>query len=254
MECKSIYSASQRKDFGPCNISSNYISKTEIRENYTKLWDDNYIVGTLYSLHKYATKNSPLAYKEIGEIIGWEWRTIKNAMWSLKKSESSLLKDTIKTVKFHVPCFHYRCRYKYYIDESFITNMDLKRLIKLFYRCYYGKDNPNTPNYCESCILEICNFLYPNQFLYTGTQTTKNRVGRYYPDISHVEHKIIIEHNGSPFHQNKKKEKERSDYLKSLGYYILIITDYTDNKKEQITKQIKEFVDNAIQDIYKLVV
>jgi very-short-patch-repair endonuclease len=235
-------------DHGMGTISKEYLNN-QTREIYTQLWNDNYIVGSLFALHQYATKENPLSYKEISRIIGWRWRTVKNGVWSLKGSECSILKNTISTKIYSIPCFCCKCKAKYYIDEPFILNMNLKRLIKFFYRCYYGKDNPNTPNMCEAAILEICNMLYKNQFIFTGTQTIKNRVGRYYPDISHVKYPIIIEHNGSAYHQDKEKEEQRRRYLEDKGYYLHIITDYKAENREKIIEEIKEFVDNAIQNL-----
>jgi len=251
--CKNKKNASEINDRGVGDIHKDYLLN-RTREEYTQPWNDNYIIGTMWALHKYATKTKPLSYQEIERIIGWKWRTIKNGMESLRKCESSLLKNTIKTVKYDFKCFCCGCKSKYYINEKFIKNMDITRLIRLFYKCHYGKDDPNSPNFCEACLLEICNSLYKDQFIYTGTQTAKNRIGRYYPDISHIKYPILIEHNGSPFHQDKKREDLRRKYLESQGYYLFVVTDYKIKNKTQETKKIKEFVDNAIQDIQQLAV
>ena len=112
-------------------------------------------------------------------------------------------------------------------------------------------------NKCEKKLVRLVAKMYPDMFAYNGNRLFGKKIGIYTPDILGTYYPIIIEHHGTPFHstpEKVKKDKIRLKYLKDQGYYVLIIWDYEDKNKNKVKIQIKDFVDNAIQDISQLAV
>lgn len=240
---RKIDQQTEKFKFGPKPISSIYLNgKTE--EEYRAIYEDNCTIGVVYILHKY-TPRELLSYEQIGDRIGYKWRSVKNSVHSLRRN--SILETSIK----EIPSARSKNSKMWSLDNRAFSELSFDKLKCLVRNSYYTKNQG--PNQCEFALLEICEELYPIEFYFSGRQLLKNKVGTIFPDIRHKKYKIVIEHFGSRFHE-KKEEERRLDYLASLDYKALIIWDYKKKNRNKIKKQIKEFVDNAIQDIQQLVI
>ncbi|MFW9877023.1 MAG: hypothetical protein ACFFG0_28360 [Candidatus Thorarchaeota archaeon] len=227
-------------------------------EEYTKIWDDSCIPGTLFALHNFSSKKYPLTDNMVSEIIGFKRGSVKNARLSLLKNEA--LKDAINTFKLNSNvCKTDRSKLIYYLNCEVYKKMNFDFFKRLVLSAPNIK-NSNEPNFCEESILEICNELYPESFIFTGAQLEKNKIiniyGKaMYPDISSIKFPIVLEHFGSPYHcGGKKEELERIERYKELNMLCKVIWDYTPRNRNKIKNEIEEFVENAIQNIHKLVV
>ena len=66
-------------------------------------------------------------------------------------------------------------------------------------------------------------FILPSSlYLYYGT---RNRIGRFYPDLTNFKRKLIIEHYGSWCHHPWDQFMKAYEYLK-FGYTTISIWDY----------------------------
>jgi len=233
--------------YGKRNIPKKFIGKLT-REEYTKLWNDNCIIGILWALYNSKEK---LCMEEIGIIIGWKRYSVKGALYVLK--DSTVFEPFIKELKLSFPKKPYNARKVYYlIDEVKQLAFDQVKniIVSTHFKMEEVESGPNKP---ENLLLEICEEAYPLKFRYTGRTILENRIGGKAPDLTCEEYKIVIEHFGSLWHL-KEQEQERIDHFKSYGYKCLVIWDAEKHNKDKLEKEIKEFVDNAIQNVQQLVI
>ena len=239
----------ERTKYGQLPISDSYLDGMT-REEYTAPWDDHYKLGLIYVLHKYTPKKK-LTMRGIGEIIGWDIRAVKMGMEAITKK--GILRTSIQKIDYKRPLID-KCRCQYYMNNAAFSALEFKELLALYYNTTCHKQC-NEPNACEQALLDICNEIRPNEFRFNGARLSKNRVGNKYPDIAHIHYPIVIEHFGSTYHHDVNEEIERIDYLNELGYHCCIVWDYEVGKDHDEAKEyLKEFIDNAIQDIQQLVI
>ena len=235
----------ERNEYGPKEPSKAY-SNGLSREEYTAPWEDNCTMGVLYALHKYSSEFN-MSMNMIGSIIGWKRRSVKSSLDAIRKSE--LMKNAITVIKVKGSKVNTLFR----VDSPVISGMSFHALKKAFFYSFYSKD-PNLPNTEEQRLLDICNELYPDSFDYTGSQKKENEIGSLYPDIRHkIYRHIVLEHFGS-HHHDPSEEIERIRKLAKLGLVAEIVWDCNKKRRNIIKKQVKEFVDNALQDIQQLAV
>jgi very-short-patch-repair endonuclease len=238
---KNLKNQRERLSRGERPIPSSFLGGLSEKE-HRKIYDNNCKLGIIYALHKYSPKQI-LCMNDIAERIGWKRCTVKNNLLN-GLLKNGILKTSIK--KGTYPGTKKGSVYFSLNNPAFseLTFEELKRL-------YQNSAITNIgPNKSEAAILELCLELYPDKFRFNGTRISKNRVGdRYYPDIVCTDYPIIIEHCGSWVHCDLEKEKQRVKFLENCGYYVLIIWDYDEKRRNIIKRQIKEFVDNAIQNI-----
>jgi very-short-patch-repair endonuclease len=92
------------------------------------------------------------------------------------------------------------------------------------------------PNSLESSILSLLSDLYPNQWKFVGDGSLN--IDGLSPDIVHVSRKLLIECNGTYWHQ--EDESERLSRLESYGYKVLILWDK--ESRDQWVKKIGDFI------------
>ena len=227
-------------DYGIKPIGKSYTNGLS-REEYTNPWEDNCKMGIVYALHKYHDRN--LFPNDICDIIGWKRRSVQLHIESIMKT--GILRTSIQQTKLDISTSRGSVVYKL-ICQPFI-DLDFEELKALFYYSFYAR-HPGCPNIPEQGLLNICDKLYPNMFVFNGAKVFQNRIGSMYPDIKHTKYPIVIEHFGSQFHY-AGEDRERIKKLKKMGYFCHVVWDYNVKNRNKVTKEIKEFVDNAIQNI-----
>ena len=210
------------------------------REEYSDLWEDNCILGTVYALY---IKDGWLSMKDVAKIIGWGRYSVKNAFTFLRRR--SFIRYSIKELKLVKPRYGDGAKVLFTLSDG-IKKLPFEEIKEMLIATHFrNRRVDGGPNKPESLLLEICDELYSTDFYYSGRTIIQNRVGTIYPDIRHKNYNIVIEHFGSRFH-SKEEERRRVKLLESLGYKCLIIWDAKRKNKNKIKKEIKEFVDNAI--------
>jgi very-short-patch-repair endonuclease len=245
---KNINNQKERLHYGRRKIPKselNGLTESQHREIY----HDNHKLGVIWALHKYTPKRK-LFKNDIVRMIGWKIRDIKNDLQDLLKEPP--FNTSIKTIKIKGGK---RGSVVYYLDNSAFSELEWDVLKDMYLNIRYRKPVPCLEgNKCEQKLYKVANEVYPKSFIYNGNRLFGKRIGPYTPDILHVSFPIIIEHYGSIYHADLEKNQKRKKYLESQGYHVLIIWDYEDKNKNKIKKQIKDFVENAIQNISRLAI
>jgi len=228
----------ERTELGPCRISSDYLNGLT-EDQYRQQYNNDYSLGIVYALHRFTPKEK-LSYKDISMRIGYGWRTIKNGMEGIR--HRGLLKTSVQKVTYRFFGAD-KTKTRFYLNNPQLSELDYKTLIT----SYSSTNTPTLPNKSEQDLLDVLNDLYKGKFRFSGARCYHNRIGKKYPDIQHIKHPIVVDHFGSRFHP-KEEEYKRIKYLKSYGYYAHIIWDFNKKDYNKIIK-MKEFIDNAIQNI-----
>jgi very-short-patch-repair endonuclease len=119
-----------------------------------------------------------------------------------------------------------KSRKELFKDEDFLKNFKDKN-IKI-----------SIPNKQEIIIIEILNFLFPEQYKFVGDFSLW--INGKNPDFINNKEKKIIEFFGEHWH-NKEDEKFRKDFFKKEGYDVLVIWDYELKNIENVKNKIIEF-------------
>jgi hypothetical protein len=234
----------ERLDFGKKVPLSEFMNGLN-REEYTKPWNDICKLGIIFVLHKYTPKRK-LTMNEIGDIIGYRRRTIKNSLRDLMTT--GILRTSIQKIDMKIRSID-GSTVRFYLNNPAFSLLTFEELLSLYKGTTFFAKCHN-PNFSEEKLLEILNELYPQKFRFTGAPVEKNRIGNKYPDISHTKYPIFVEHFGSTFHKEGSDIK-RIDEFKKMGYSMYVIWDYDDSRREEIKEELKEFIDNAIQNFTK---
>jgi len=249
MTVSSLKSQRERLSLGERPIPESYLCDMS-ESDYRKMYGESCKMGVLYALHKFTPKRM-LLMSEIGEIVGWKRCSVKNNL--IGKSglaKSGILRTSIKKFAFPKGVRRRNGSVYYYLNNPSFSELSYDELVKLYLNTSIVR---NCANNCEVEILNICNELFPGQFDLTAVRTLKNRLHGKYPDLRHNEYPILIEHAGS-WHHRKKYEEKRVGHWNKHGYYCLVIWDYNEKDRNKVKNQIKEFVENAIQNIQQLAI
>lgn len=242
-------SRSLKPEYGKVAISNDYNIDRLDRNEYVKLWQDECIPGVLYALHKYSGSKHKLTMNEISRIVGWRRGSIKNSLYSLRNI--NILKYAIKSIKLDIQTSD-KCKQLFWLDCEPFSKISFSELVYIMDASHNFKDK-NEPNFCEQCILEILDEEYPHQFKFTGAQLERNKIECYdknrYPDFTHNDYKLVLEHFGSPWHSMENEEEFVKEQYKKVGVICHIIWDYEPKDRNKIKNKLKEFVDNAISHI-----
>jgi len=244
MTVSSLKAQQERLIQGRIRIPNGYLyGRTE--QQIRDLCDDKCRFGVIWALHTF-TPLERLTMTQIGLRCGWGRSAVKNNLKALM--ERGLLRTSINQMNC-VRNIHGESAY-FYFNNHIFSSMPFEE-VKAYY-CNTSYKDPCAPNPCEEAILEISIELFPYlNFRFTGARLKENEVCGYYPDIICDDYPIIIEHNGSPFHSTPEKieyDRKRNEMLRAKGYFILVITDYEKRNRNIIKNDIKEFVDDAIQN------
>jgi hypothetical protein len=237
----------ERLDFGKKPIPKSLL-KGMTRDEYTREWEDNCLLGVIYCLHS----GKPMTYKHIGRQIGWGWRTVKNKFNHVIKK--SILRTALKEKKLKIYDRGLKNAVFWSIDNPAYLNLSYNELVSAVTGSFY-KTNPGQPNKCEQLLLDIALEIQPDLWKFNGKRIPENSVDGLFPDLINRTHMLTIDHFGERFHDRDVGEEEkRIKRLESQGFKCLIIWENELKDKNKCKKKIKEFIENALQDIQRMVV
>lgn len=214
------------------------------RDEYTEIWEDECLLGFLYCLWK---TNMPLTYQEIGLEIGWGKRTVK--------SQNEMLSKTIIGRSLRItPVKVYRRNSKeaWFIKNKDYINTSFDEVVRIIRQVHY-KTNPNKPNKCEQALLTLANKIHPGEWKFTGARFGKNRIGRFYPDLTNHLRRWVLEHYGSWCHQPEDEWKKEKNYADN-GYRTISIWDYDVINRNKYKTLIEKVGEDALQNIQRMAV
>lgn len=232
-----------RVDHGKISISNKKILNGKTREEHTKLWEDNCLLGLLYFLHK-TNKDNPLTYKDISNNIGWGWRTVGSKMDYVVKR--SILRDAVRSRSKTVFDHGLKNKKYWWIESKVVSGWTFDELVSAVTGSYY-KTNTGEPNKCEKALWDIALKIQPGLWRFNGAIIPENKIDGLTPDLINDTHRLIIEHFGERFHdRDQGEEEERIKRLERQGYKVLIIWEDELKDLNKCKKKIKEFIENAI--------
>lgn len=245
-----LYSKQREKECrGEKRISEDILNGITESE-YRRIYNNNCKLGIIWALHK-ETPRRMLTMKEIGEIIGFGRGTVKNNLIHPSGlMHNGILSTSIKKYDIGQKLRTKRGWVFFYMNNAPFSELSYEALKGIFLN---QRVSHLCPNISEREIMDICDELYPGGFKFTGAILPQNRIGDKYPDITGIKYPIIIEHCGTHHHKKDYPEK-RIAHWKAHGYFCLVIVDYDKRNRNKVKIEIKEFVDNAIQNIQQLVV
>ena len=241
MVAKRLRNQKEHIYFGKKNISRKLLSG-QTREEYTKPWEDNCLLGCLYVLHN---SDKPLTYKDIGDRIGWGWRTVKNKMHQVIRR--SILENAIKSETRKVYSRGIKKKKFWWVDSDLVSTWTFNQLVSAVTGSYYKVDS-GEPNKCEKFLLDILFEIQPGLWEFNGERIPENSIDGLYPDIINRSHKLTVDHFGERFHDRDQGEEEkRIKRLQSCGYKSLIIWENELKNRNKCKRKLEEFIiQNAI--------
>ena len=182
------------------------------RKLYTAPWDDDVFKGTMHILQVYGRLGIPLSDKQIGKLIYWGDKAVKNVR--LLKLKHSCAQNWIQRIT-------YEGRECNLLDRG-KCDINLYELCSIIDDSYYKtKFGPNRP---EAIVGRLYNSFAPNEWKYTGDQRKEHKIGRCYPDYTHMQYKAVTEifgdfyhgedFTGVPVHINEAKKIKAYDKMK----------------------------------------
>lgn len=239
---KAMQKQKERSELGKTERFRFVTTRSMSREEITAPWGDNALFGTIWVLRHY-TRFKQRTYEEIGDIIGWRWRSIKNQFTTL--FSSCFARHIIKEVRYSGGKERKFLR----LDKAY-HNFSFEQLVQIFIDSHYAKKyGPNNP---ETIVLEFLKEIDPKNWDYTGDTLACNKIGKCYPDFTHKGQKHVIEHFGIFHHgedrtgePNDEHEKNKINYYKRLGIKCLIIWEHELKDRDKLKKKIERFC-NAI--------
>ena len=205
------------------------------RNIWEEPWNGHPIRGLLFFLSNWS--NCKWSMKELEYVIGQGRRLIKNKFKDifLSKYASQFI---VKTGKKNV---YFQINQKY-------ANTPLNELFELFQIAYYKfKYGPNKP---ESIIHDVLKNIDPENWDLTCDRIPKHRIGKYYPDLTHIKKNAVVEHNGdwahSEYFTGKKKHIHHRDRIEKFfkhEIFCLIIWEHELENMYKVEKKIIMFID-----------
>lgn len=231
----------ERHDLGKTKRFRFATTKGMSRGDFTAPWNDNVLFGTLWVLRQYS-KFKPQTCEDIGNYIGWRWRSVKNQLNTLNKS--CLAKHIIKNKKYSGG----KERAFFSLGPELINRFSFEDLLFMFLDTHYlNKYGPNNP---ETMLLELLREIAPKSWDYTGHNLSCNKIGKCYPDFTHVRKKHVIEHFGLYYHgeeftdePNDKHERDKINHYKRENVSALIVWEPEFKNMNKLRKKLKEFND-----------
>ena len=125
-------------------------------------------------------------------------------------------------------------------------DINLYELCSIIDDSYYKtKFGPNRP---EAIVGRLYNSFAPNEWKYTGDQRKEHKIGRCYPDYTHMQYKAVTEifgdfyhgedFTGVPVHINEAKKIKAYDKMK---YKCLIVWEHECYDENTLLKKLKKY-------------